>query len=167
MGKRRRTRPHIQLFNAFVLGTAPRTYIHVTEAEIRSIPKPVTLLLSDTYPRLSSKVTISTKALKHIYDDHTIHSIEIVSNLAAVIGSPDAVYENKKGRAGAYIFTATRKGRVLCAIIDIIAQDDLHVMQVRTAFYTSKPRLYLGGSKCVWENVSRFVEPGGQHTPPS
>jgi hypothetical protein len=167
MGKRKRIWAHKKLFATYVRGTAPRAYVHLLQTDIRSIPKPLLHLLAKKHKRLHPKVSISTKSLKHIYDDHVEHAEAIVRQIPVAIGSPDAVYLNKANRTGAYIFAVSTKGRTLCAVIDIAAVRNVHRMQVRTAFYASKPRSYLGGLECVWRNVSRFVEPGGQHTPPS
>jgi len=168
MGKRKRTWPYIKAFNAHVRGTKPRSHIRLVEAEIRTLSRPLHTQLSLLHPGLSRTASITTRVLKHIYDDHGAHAPEIIKHLAAMVGSPSIVYENKPGRAGMYIFAIRVDTRTYCGVMDIErTRHGRCVLHVRTAFYASNPTAYLSGLNCVWLNVSRFVEPGGQRIPPS
>ncbi len=151
MGKRKRTWPYIKAFNEYIRGTTYKQLIYLTEIEIRTLPKPLYQIFLATHPGVLRTVYVHTRVLKHIYDDHRIHSQEIISHLARIIGSPDSVYENKRGRKGRYLFTYRFNSQTYCAIVESTPNYEKYCLQVRTAFYASNPKAYLKDLKHIWK----------------
>ncbi len=151
MGKRKRTWSYIKVFYTHVRGTAYKQSVYLTEIEICTLPKLLHQKFLLAHPSMLPTVYVHTKVLKHIYDDHRTHSREIIIHLGRIMGSPDAVYENKQGRKGLYLFTHTVNSRTYFAVVEPLHVNNRFCLRVRTGFYASKPRTYVKDLKQIWK----------------
>ena len=147
----RRISPQELLFQEYVVGTVRKSRVYLTKSVICSLNAKVYRKLRKKHRLDNSKVFISTKVLKHIYDDHATYFKEIIPNLDLIIRLPDAVYKNKPGKGGEYLFIKKLKGQTYCVVLDILLQQKISICEIRTSFNTPRPELYLRGSECIYK----------------
>lgn len=98
-------------------------------------------------------MSISTIALKHIYDKHFFRNnlsdefIFIIKNLRKVIKNPDLVVSNKPKRKADFCFIKSVKEKTILCTIELVDKK-LHVV---TAFIL-KDEGYLKGTKVLWKS---------------
>ncbi|HRN70429.1 MAG TPA: hypothetical protein PLS49_04535 [Candidatus Woesebacteria bacterium] len=96
------TRTLQNLIEKYIEGTKPKQYIKVFNFLISHLTSKVKRSIKIK----SSKVYITSKALKHIYDRHCYDKNQndvfntIINNLPDIIKNPDIIRNNKEGKKG-------------------------------------------------------------------
>jgi len=138
----------VYLYQKHVLNTKWREIIYETEITICHV-RP---LIKKALNIQASKVTLTSKSLKHIYDKHIFKtSLEsnfdfILKHLRATIQNPNLIKLNKKGRRGDYCFIkTTEETTIVCTLQKISGK-----LFVVTAFLLTDEG-YLKEAKTVWK----------------
>jgi hypothetical protein len=138
----------INLYSKHIKDTQNKELIKSIEIDIGSIPTSVKVSLGIH----SSKIHITSFALKHIYDKHLYkHHLAndftfILNNIRSVVQKPDLVTSNNPSRKGDYCFIKTIESQTIICSIQI-TNAKLYIV---TAFIL-KDQGYLKGSSLLWK----------------
>jgi hypothetical protein len=144
--------PQELLFDDHVAGTEKKDLVYVTRVAVCSLSAKVYKILNTLHSLDNSKVFVNTKVLKHIYDDHYTQHLRMIKNLHRIVRLPEAVYKNKPGKGGDYIFVKDIRKETYCVSLDIIQNETGSSIEIRTCFYASRPKRYFREFECVWSN---------------
>ncbi|MEK7521277.1 MAG: hypothetical protein AAB599_00535 [Patescibacteria group bacterium] len=103
----------------------------------------------------TSKVHVTTKMLKHLYDSKPAEEYEFVlRNMVQIVRFPDFIYKNKKEKRGQYCFVKKIKNHSYFCSIETTQTANLveeveDINFVATAFRIRKEN-YLQGYKLLW-----------------
>ncbi len=119
----------------YIKGKKPGEYVTEKVVTICQIKNNIRILLK--LPLL--KVYISTKVLKHIYEQRPDYEYELIlQNLDEVLTEPDAIYQNAKSKRGTFIFKKNLNKNVLMASIEVVKQKkgkkEIGIPYIVTAF---------------------------------
>jgi hypothetical protein len=144
-----------RLFDQYVAGSQYKEDISLAKTILCKLSVKIFAALLKIDGLTSPEVWVNTKVLKHIYDDHNPQHKDIIKNLDLIMREPKAVYRNKPGKEGKYLFLRDINRKAYCAVVDVVDEDSSELLAVRTCFYISKPRKYLRGFECIWEYESK------------
>ncbi len=136
------------LFNKHIKNTGHKQKIVITEIDLGKISNSI----KSGIGIYSTKVHMTSVALKHIYDKHIyIHNLKedfyfILKNIRSVVQKPDLVTNNKPMRKGEYCFLKTIESQtIMCALQ--ITNNKIYIV---TAFIL-KDQGYLKGTSIIWK----------------
>ena len=136
------------LYQKHIFSTKWKEKVYETEITICHI-KP---LVKKALNIQASKVTLTSKSLKHIYDKHVFKtSLKndfdfILEHLRTVIQNPNLIKLNKKGRRGDYCFLKTiGKTTIVCTLQKVSGR-----LFIVTAFLLTDEG-YLKEAKTIWK----------------
>jgi hypothetical protein len=144
--------PQELLFHEHVAGTEKKSFVHLAKVAVCNLGPKIYRKLRESHILDNSKVFISTKVLKHIYDDHHPQHLTMIKNLHRIVRSPEVVYKNKPGKGGDYIFVKEIRDETYCVVLDIIQSETDSSIEIRTCFYASRPKRYFREFECIWSN---------------
>jgi hypothetical protein len=139
------------LFERYVAGTRVKEHVFLAKTVVCKLNAKLYRRLCEEGELENSKVYVSTKVLKHIYDDHFHEHEKLIDNLNIIVNSPEAVYRNKDGKSGAYLLIKDIQAVTYCVVMDVSQTGDGMRMEIRTCFQVSTPKRYLKGCELVWK----------------
>lgn len=122
------------LFNKYIKGSNYKEYIIISRIFVCKPKKEIQKILG----KYSRKVFITTKSLKHIYDRHIFDKkvpkdfYIIINNILNIIGNPNRIYLNKRGKRGNFLFIKEIKRKIYMCTIEIINENELEIVSVCT-----------------------------------
>ena len=136
---------------------------HIKGTPEKDIIKDVTMLLCDLTNEVktaghfpSTKVHITSRMLKHLYDSKPAEEFEfILENLQEIVKYPDAIYRNKTGKRGEICFIKViNNKRYLCSIEKSkVYNSNSRVNFIATAFRIRKES-YTKNFELIWSRKS-------------
>ncbi len=137
------------LFIRNVKGTLPGALVAVTEQLIARLTKKVGAVLKTADG--AAKVYLSSRVIKHLYDKRTAQEFEVILKCAhLIVRLPNAIYENKDGKRGDFIFVKQIQGAQYVVILEKQATTSGEIyFSVVTAFRVRKTG-YLENHRLLW-----------------
>jgi hypothetical protein len=130
-------------FEKYVQGTAEGEYVLIDQLTLCIVTKKVAQVLG-FHKRLS--VSISTRALKHLYDKKPAEEFScILEAIDKIIRYPKHVYKNKSNKKGNYCFVGEYKSTDYICSVEIMDDEG----QIVTCFRKRDPK-YLHEYILLW-----------------
>jgi hypothetical protein len=135
------------LFKNHVRGTEKKALVPIVE----SLLCHPTIAVAKGINVEVSKVYISTRVIKHIYDKRTAEEFDfLLGVIPTIVKYPDKVYRNKSGKRGELCFVKTVKNqKCLCSIEQILIRGKPSHFETVTFFRTEDS--YLAKYELLWE----------------
>ena len=140
----------------YIKGTPKKDYVK----ELTVLVCNLTDIVKGNLKIQTSRVYITTKVLKHMYDKRTAEEFDfVVSNLTDFIKFPERIYKNKQGKTGNYCFYKTIAKDAYFCVLEISGDKDpcdeeIGMVYVVSAYRLSedkkKRRNYLSSYKLLW-----------------
>ena len=97
-----------------------------------------------------SKVYVSTRVIKHIYDKRPAEEFDYLMEVVAkTVKYPDQVYQNKQGKRGSYCFVKTIKNQKCFVSLEVCDEENFPRCEIVTFYRVSEN--YLSSYKLLWE----------------
>ena len=140
------------LHNEYIKGTTEKEIIILTTTLLCN----TTNLVTKAINLPSSKVYITTRVVKHLYDSKPAEEYDfIVNNLEKIVRYPDQIYENKGGKRGQFCFLKKIKDDLYFCSFEVsqmvVSESEVEEVNfVVTAFRIRRPS-YLKDYKLLWD----------------
>ena len=137
------------LYNKHVKGSRKGAVVPIEIILICNLTKTTQKVLSTK----AYRVYLSTKVLKHLYDEKPAEEFDkIMKNLVSIVKFPDEIYENKGGKTAQVCFLKEIDGEKYFCPLEITnkaPKDTEGVFEIVTTFRISKSN-YLKNYKLIW-----------------
>lgn len=137
----------IRLYRQHIIGTPKKSFVLETAVFVGNLKSGVLAATDLT----SAKVHITSKVLKHIYDDRPPHHVDsIIDNLKKVIERPDKIFKNKKGSSKTADFAFLKNFTPDPVLVFIQKGKGVGPSWIVTGFL-NKDKSYLKEYELIWE----------------
>ncbi len=138
---------HLKRLHAlYIQNTRPTAFITLTEIQLCNLTFSIKQVLEENQNGEKSKVFVTTRMLKHLYDKKPAEEYDaVVRNMYTIVRYPDEVYISKDRKRGDFAFVKSVEGLRYFSSIEQI-KDRYYVV---TCFRLRK-ETYLEGYRCIW-----------------
>jgi len=130
-----------------IKNTPRKGYVKALRINVGSI----TQRLKSKIKALNLNVYVTTKSLKHMYDQRSAQEFDfIISSLEKVISQPHIIYKNKSGKTGDFCFYYESQSNYYFYVFEINEHGVYLVSAYRLSSLEEKRKNYLDSYKLLW-----------------
>lgn len=141
------TRKLDKIVDRFIKNTPRKGYVKDLRIKICQI----THKLKSRIKAKSLNVYITTKSLKHMYDQRSAQEFDfIVSNIEKVVTNPHRIYKDKEGKTGNVCIYYEKNLNYYFIVIETNTTGNYVVSGYRLSTIEEKRKNYLAGYRLLW-----------------
>ncbi len=135
------------LFEGHVKGSIKEAMVPLVTVFVCHITAATHRKLQISHPDAETKVYLSTRVLKHLYDKRTAEEFDTaVDFLHKILKYPERIYINKDPKRGHFAFVKNIHGRLFFCSVEIQEDNSLHVVTI----FRVKKEQYLLEFELLW-----------------
>jgi len=132
------------LYQKYIKGTQPKIFVTYKVVVLCHLTNQVNKVILDKSGL--SRVYISTKMIKHLYDKKPAEEFDfIIDNLHKIIKYPNYIYKNKKEKRGDWCFVKKIKNELYISSLE----REEEILEIVTVFRIRKEK-YLENFELLW-----------------
>ena len=132
------------LYQKYIKGTQPKIFVTYKVVVLCHLTNQVNKVILDKSGL--SRVYISTKMIKHLYDKKPAEEFDfIIDNLHKIIKYPNYIYKNKKEKRGDWCFVKKIKNELYISSLEC----EEEILEIVTVFRIRKEK-YLENFELLW-----------------
>ena len=132
------------LYQKYIKGTQPKIFVTHKVVVLCHLTNQVNKVILDKSGL--SRVYISTKMIKHLYDKKPAEEFDfIIDNLHKIIKYPNYIYKNKKEKRGDWCFVKKIKNELYISSLE----HEEEILEIVTVFRIRKEK-YLENFELLW-----------------
>lgn len=136
-----------KVIERFIKNTPRKGYVKDLRINVGSITQKVKSKIKAS----NLKVYITTKSLKHMYDQRSAQEFDfIINSLTKIIFQPHRIYKNKDGKTGDFCFYYEANSNYYFYVFEVSKFGIYLVSAYRLSSLEEKRKNYLGGYRLLW-----------------
>ena len=136
-----------KVIDRFIKNTPRKGYVKDLRINVGNLAQKVKSKIKP--PNL--KVYVTTKSLKHMYDQRSAQEFDfVINNLTKVTSHPHRIYKNKEGKTGDFCFYHESLSNFYFYIFEVNKNGVYLVSAYRLSSLEEKRKNYLSGYKLLW-----------------
>jgi hypothetical protein len=136
-----------RVFDQYIKGTPKKAIVRDLTIKFCTLTKEVQRVCD--FPTMGVHVT--TRVLKKNYDKRPHEENDFLLKKGwKIVYTPDAIYKNKDGKRGDYLFAKTINNSVYVASIEVSTYADTPILYIASIYRVPKPKSYLNGYELIW-----------------
>ncbi|MEX0918807.1 MAG: hypothetical protein WDZ85_02455 [Candidatus Paceibacterota bacterium] len=140
------TIPHLS--KTYIRGTTKKAVVQLVDSFLCHITSAVRKGIRIEH----SKVYISTRVIKHVYDKRPAEEFDFcIENTHLVVKYPDSIYRNKKGKRGDFCFVKEVKNFKCFVSIEVVDNSEEKPPHCEVVTFYRINNKYLESYELLWE----------------